>query len=58
MKVIASRSKDDPEKAVLPAMIWASKTAGGLAAYSLSVGWWDWHITLLWSRRYALEPRP
>lgn len=51
MKILARRSIEDSEKAVLPAIIWTTKAAGGLRAYALSLGWWDWHLTVLWSRR-------
>lgn len=51
MKLTCGRAKDDPEKAVLPALIFTAKTDGGISAYALSLGWWDFHITLLWSRR-------
>lgn len=55
LRLVAGRTINDPEKTVLPALIWMTKGAGSLKVYGLAIGWWDWHITLLWSRRRALE---
>lgn len=50
-KVSASRAVNDPEKAVLPAIIWTRVTGDNLTAYALSAGWWDWSVSLMWARR-------
>ncbi len=40
------RFKEDIEKAVLPTILYMSKTVDGLTAYGFAVGWWDWGIRL------------
>lgn len=57
MKVRFGRARHDPEKAVLPAIIWTRAGDHQLAAYALSFGWWDFHVTLMWSRR-SPSPNP
>jgi len=44
------RDRDDPEKAVLPAVIWTrDRTLGG---WCVTLGWWDWSVRIL---RYGSE---
>ena len=47
MRVVAGRAVNDPEKAVLPAIIWTAKHGAAASVYALTLGWWDWHVTLL-----------
>jgi hypothetical protein len=48
IRIRAGRSEADPEKAVLPALIWASKRDDVAAAYSMTFGWWDFYVGILW----------
>lgn len=50
MKIRFGRARSDPEKAVLPAIIWTHVGDDQRAAYALSIGWWDFHVTLAWIR--------
>ena len=52
MRIVASRARNDPEKMVLPGIIFTTKSGPQLSVYGLAIGWWDFHITLLWSRRH------
>lgn len=37
-------SRGDPEKAVLPALIYTSGRIAGAAGWSLALGWWHWYV--------------
>jgi len=52
VKIVVARAKNDPEKMVLPGIIFTRKHGNGLSVYGLAAGWWDFHITLLWSRSH------
>lgn len=57
MKIRFGRARNDPEKAVLPALILTRAGDTQLRACALSIGWWDFHVTLMWSRRLP-SPNP
>lgn len=37
----------DPEKAVLPAVLFCRSQDGAARGFALAFGWWDYHLTLL-----------
>lgn len=43
--LFCGRDSEDPEKAVLPAIIWTRDEVFG--GWCLTFGWWDWSIRLL-----------
>lgn len=47
----AGREKDDPEKAVLPALIFCVQEIDGKRGAALSIGWWDFYarVAVIWS---------
>ncbi len=47
----AGRAKTDPEKLVTPGILYASARNDERTAHLVAVGWWDWHISLLFSHR-------
>ena len=50
VRVKAGRAVNDPEKMVIPGIIYASRRSDTRTARILAFGWWDWHISVLWSR--------
>lgn len=48
VRLIAGRAVGDPEKAVLPVIMWTSVGNGRAVACALSLGWWDFHVTVAW----------
>lgn len=51
MKLTVGRAKDDPEKAVLPALVYASEREGRVSVHMLALGWWDWSVSIRWHRK-------
>jgi hypothetical protein len=49
-RVKRGRAKSDPEKAVLPTIIFAEMVGVRAKVRAIAFGWWDFHITVLWSR--------
>lgn len=52
LRVTAGRAKSDPGKLVTPGILYASKRAGNVSAHVVAVGWWDWHVSVLFARLY------
>ena len=44
LRLFAGRATHDPEKMVLPGIIYVSKRDEVATAYALVFGWWDFHI--------------
>ena len=51
----AGRAKEDPEKAVIPAITFVSTSHkaidnqignAGIMGFAISLGWWDWYLYL------------
>jgi hypothetical protein len=49
MKVKCGRAKADPEKAVLPAIVWCKSQVEHVTGYAICLGWWDWYIAFTWA---------
>lgn len=49
-KVSAGRYKSDPEKAVLPTIIYCSDTHNSRTGHVLAFGWWDFAIRFFFMR--------
>lgn len=45
----AGRAVSDPEKLVLPGILYASRRDESLIVRLIAIGWWDWHISLLFA---------
>jgi hypothetical protein len=55
MRIGCGRAVNDPEKLITPAILYASKSGDALTAHIIAIGWWDFHVTFMWSRdRHAL----
>jgi len=48
---------NDPEKMVLPGIVFCHRAFANVCGFALAVGWWDYHITLLFTRT-ALQNKP
>jgi hypothetical protein len=56
LRLFAGRATHDPEKMVLPGIIYVSKRDEVATAYALVFGWWDFHIgAILAVRDYLKE---
>lgn len=41
------KARKDPEKMVLPGIIFSSNQGHGAKAFVIAAGWWDYHVSLL-----------
>lgn len=44
-RVSAGKASSDPEKCVLPAIIYASNKSETNRVRVIAFGWWDWHVS-------------
>lgn len=51
MRVEFHRSTDDPEKLVLPGIVYCRKANDVHSVHVIALGWWDYHVSLFWNRR-------
>ena len=59
-RVEAGRAKGDPEKLVTPGIIYCAKSDPRFTAGLIAIGWWDWHLSVLWAgqtRAQAMSAR-
>jgi len=54
IKIKAGKSSD-PEKMVLPGMLFCRSEQDGAKGFALAVGWWDYHVTLLFAQLTPLQ---
>jgi hypothetical protein len=52
------KARKDPEKAVLPALVYTSIGGDGITVRAISIGWWDSHVTLSWAHCATATPTP
>ncbi len=44
---LSDSSNDDPERAVLPALIYAKRVDGDVSSQVLALGWWAWGFGII-----------
>lgn len=44
-RITAGRASSDPEKCVLPAIIFATAEVKSTRACVVALGWWDWNVS-------------
>lgn len=44
---LSDKNADDPERAVLPAIIYAKRNDGIASSQILAIGWWAWGIGII-----------
>jgi hypothetical protein len=57
MRIKCGRAVNDPEKLVAPGILYASKSDATLTVHLIAIGWWDWHISFMWTQGYV-TPTP
>lgn len=50
MRIDIGRSQNDPEKLIIPGLVYANRSDGRSTAHIIAVGWWDFHVSFMWSR--------
>lgn len=50
MRIKCGRAVNDCEKMVTPGILYASKSDGSLSVHLIAIGWWDFHVSFMWSR--------
>jgi len=48
---IRGQAKGDPEKAILPTAMYVSTANETAVARSVTLGWWDFYIGILWAKK-------
>ena len=56
IRFMASRAVEDPEKMVLPGIIFATKKDEHAQVWVVAAGWWDWSVKVLIARLTPTEP--
>lgn len=43
-------AKADPEKLVLPGLVFVQRTLGDFSGFNVAIGWWHWglHMVVIW----------
>lgn len=46
-------AKDDPEKLVIPGILWVKIKEDNAIARAIFIGWWHWSIGIIWGNKIS-----
>lgn len=49
LRVRCARARNDPEKMVLPGVIFCGKGDDQLYVFVIAFGWWDYHVSFIFA---------